>query len=174
MGKCFTQLTTPESEQWLKNASMSWNVFKPKKTRKIWGNTGSFDLIITMKYKHLPFLVPNFFLAGLVFLSLSVNVVLADTLRQQTVNLHKGWNAVFLQVNPTNDSPANCFQGTPVTLVAQFVGNIAGVQYVQNPSTNSVNRQGGWLVWYAPSRPDAFLTQLFALSGNTSYLVYLT
>ena len=125
-----------------------------------------------MKYNRFVAGLPSVLLVGLVFLSLSANVVLANTLRQQTVGLHKGWNAIFLQIDPTNASPADCFQGTPVTLVAQFVGNASVVQYVQNPSTNGISRQSGWLVWYAPGRPDAFLTQLFSLSGNTSYLVY--
>lgn len=138
----------------------------------MWAVEGLSRLIITMKYNRFVAGLPVVLWAGLVFLSMSANVVFASTLRQQTVTLHKGWNAVFLQVDPTNASPADCFQGTPVTLVAQFVGNASGIQYVQNPSTNSVNRQSGWLVWYAPNRPDAFLTQLFALSGNASYLIY--
>ena len=99
-----------------------------------------------MKYNRFVAGLPSVLLVGLVFLSLSANVVLANTLRQQTVGLHKGWNAIFLQIDPTNASPADCFQGTPVTLVAQFVGNASVVQYVQNPSTNSISRQSGWLV----------------------------
>ena len=146
--------------------------FHSKQARNQWVYAGLYSFIITMKYNRLLAGLPSCLLAGLVFLSLSSNVVWADTLRQQVVSLHKGWNAVFLQVDPTNASPADCFQGTPVTMVAQFIGNASGVQFVQNPSTNSINRQGGWLVWYAPSRPDSFLTQLFALSGNASYLIY--
>ena len=111
-------------------------------------------------------------LLGLVALTGFVSLASADTTRLQTVSLHQGWNAVFLQVTPTNGSPSGCFHGTPVTMVAAYVGNGSGVQFVQNPSTNSLNRQNGWLVWYAPGRPDAFLTQLFELNGNHAYLVY--
>ncbi|MCX6895683.1 MAG: hypothetical protein NTZ16_09350 [Verrucomicrobia bacterium] len=105
-------------------------------------------------------------------LILSGPVVSADSLRSQTINLHKGWNAVFLQVEPTNSQVADGCRGTPITMVASYVGDGLAVQYVQNPTTNNINQQNGWLVWYAPTRPDAFLTRLFNLTGNKAYLVY--
>jgi hypothetical protein len=86
--------------------------------------------------------------------------------------LHKGWNAVYLQVDPTNSKPNECFQGTPVSVVASYVGNGSAVQYVQNPTTNSVTKNNGWSAWYAPGRPDAFLTQLFNLNANNAYLIF--
>ena len=95
----------------------------------------------------------------------------ADALRTQTVSLHKGWNAVFLQVDPTNASPSDCFRGTPISIVALYSGSKA-VQYVQNPTTNNLNPSHGWSVWYADARPDAFLTSLFSISGNNAYLIY--
>ena len=108
--------------------------------------------------------------APLLFLSLAVNFAAADITRVQTLSLHKGWNAVFLEVTPTNPSPAACFQGTPVTMAAAFTGDGKSIQFV--PSSVSVNQQNGWDVWYAPSRADAFLTSVFALVGNKSYLLY--
>lgn len=121
-----------------------------------------------MKYKR--------FVAGfagqLSLLILAANLAAADTVRVQTINLHKGWNAVFLQVDPTNPKPADCFAGTPVTIAAAFTGADKSVQFVQNPSTNTLSRKNGWRAWYAPSRPDAFLTQIFQLIGNRPYLLY--
>lgn len=99
-------------------------------------------------------------------------VVRAESLRTQTISLHPGWNAVYLQVEPTNSKPADCFQNTPVSMVASYVGNGSAVQYVQNPSTNNINQNNGWTVWYAAGRPDAFLTQLFSFSANQAYLIY--
>ena len=96
----------------------------------------------------------------------------ADLMRTQVVSLHQGWNAVFLQVDPARPKPADCFQGTPVSMVAAYVGNGSAVQYVQNPATNSVSSKNGWSVWYAPSRSDAFLTTLFQLNANNAYLIY--
>lgn len=118
----------------------------------------------------------NRFLAGIAgqlsLLILTVNLAGADIVRVQTINLHKGWNAIFLQVDPTNPKPADCFAGTPVTIAAAFTGADRSVQFVQNPSTNNFAHQKGWSVWYAPSRPDAFLTKIFQLSGNKPYLLY--
>src|SRR5258708_4661851 len=102
---------------------------------------GSFS--ITMKY--------NRFLAGftghLLFLSLVVNLASADITRVQTINLHTGWNAVFLAVDPTDPKPADCFQGTPVTIAAAFTGAGQKVQFVQNPSPNNLTHKKGWSVW---------------------------
>jgi len=120
---------------------------------------------------------PDFFysprlLCVLVLTWLSVSPMLADIQRTQTLALHKGWNAVFLSVDPTNSKTAECFQGTPISMVASYVGDQTAVQFVQNPSTNTLTPANGWNVWYAPERPDAFLSQLAALSANRAYLVY--
>ena len=116
-------------------------------------------------------LLPKFI--GLILLVvLTDTVVKAENIHTQTVSLHRGWNAVSLQVDPTNSKPADCFRGTPVSIVASYVADGAVVQYVQNPTTNNVNKDNGWAVWYAPDRPDAFLTRLFSLNANNAYLIY--
>lgn len=107
-----------------------------------------------------------------VLILLTALAVRAESVRTQTVNLHKGWNAVCLQIDPTNSKPAECFRGTPIAIAASYVGDGAAVQYVQNPTTNNVNKDNGWLVWYASDRPDAFLTRLFNLDANHAYLIY--
>ena len=52
----------------------------------------------------------------------SVFSLQADMIRTQSITLHKGWNAVYLQVDPTNSKPAACFQGTPVSIAASYIG----------------------------------------------------
>ncbi len=96
----------------------------------------------------------------------------ADVMRTQSIALHRGWNAVFLQVAPTNSKPSDCFQGTPVTIAAAFTGADKSVQFVQNPSTNILTQKNGWDIWYATDRADAFLTSFFQLNGNKPYLLY--
>ena len=49
--------------------------------------------------------------------------------RTQSIALHKGWNAVFLQVDPATPKPADCFQGTPVTMAAAFTGAEKSLQF---------------------------------------------
>ena len=108
----------------------------------------------------------------LVILGSVADLARADLTRTQTIQLHAGWNAVFLEVDPTNSQVAACFQGAPVTMVAAYTGPSKSVQFVQNPPTNSVTPQNGWDIWYAGGRPDAFLTSFYELAGNQSYMIY--
>jgi len=108
--------------------------------------------------------------APILFFNLFVNCAIADITRTQTLSLHKGWNAVFLEVTPTNGSPDVLFQGTPVTMAAAFTGTDKSIQFI--PSSASINQQNGWDVWYASSRVDSFLTSMFMLIGNKPYLLY--
>lgn len=96
---------------------------------------------------------------------------LADVTRTQTLNLQKGWNAVFLQVCPTNADPAAVFGNLPVTVAATFFPKNTPVQFVSDPSKTSWKKEG-WGVWYAPGRSDAFLSTLFTVLGNRGYLLY--
>jgi len=95
----------------------------------------------------------------------------ADSSRTQTFQLHQGWNSVFVEVTPANQDPALVFGSTPITMVATFFAVNRPVQFIQNPSAIGWNREG-WGVWYAPSRPDSFLSSLHAINGNRAYLVY--
>ena len=108
----------------------------------------------------------------MLWLNLAVTLASASTVRVQTISLHKGWNAVFVEVEPVNPKPADCFQGTPVTVAAAFTGADKTVEFVQNPSTNNLTRQNGWDVWYPANRADGFLTSLFQIAGNKPYLLY--
>jgi hypothetical protein len=125
---------------------------------------------------HLKFMRYHRLLTGLAgcFLILNLTAIRAqaDITRVQTIQLQPGWNSIFLEVDPLDPKPSDLFQGTPVTIVAAYTAVDKSVQYVQNPSTNSLTQRNGWDVWYSPSRPDAFLTRLFTLNGNKPYLLY--
>lgn len=110
----------------------------------------------------------KFFTILILFVSF---VVRADTLRTQTIALHKGWNAIYLEVAPTNSSPAAVFTNTPVSIAAVYFGGDSPVQFIQNPGSISWKKDG-WAVWYAPARPDGFLATLFSINGNQAYLVF--
>ena len=91
--------------------------------------------------------------------------------RTQTVDLKAGWNAVFLEVEPANPEPAAVFAGTPVDMAASFFARAGSAQYITDPAANLYKR-AGWGVWYAPERPDAFLSTLHAVHGQRGYLVH--
>ena len=113
----------------------------------------------------------SFFTVSLIVLGWANNSR-ADWQRTQTISLHPGWNSVFIEVDPNNPKPVDFFQGTPVTIAAAFTGADKTVQFVQDPSTNSITHNNGWDVWYAPTRVDGFLTSLFQIVGNKPYLLY--
>ncbi len=94
----------------------------------------------------------------------------AGATRQQTVQLRKGWNAVFLEVTPQETEPAAVFAGSPVDIVAAFSGPLTSAQFMTDPGAN-LFRLAGWSVWYADSRPDAFLKSLHAINGQQGYLI---
>ncbi|MBP7010323.1 MAG: hypothetical protein KBC66_11045 [Kiritimatiellae bacterium] len=107
----------------------------------------------------------------LALMSLAVGSAQAQTARIQQVELVPGWNAIYLEVDPTVSDPARLFAGTPVSIAAAHTMPDSGAQFVGNPSADLLQAYG-WSVWYAPERPDAFLTTLFGISGAASYLLF--
>jgi len=95
----------------------------------------------------------------------------AQALRSQVVALVPGWNAVYLEVDPAVSDPSALFAGTPVGVVASHVAPKRGAQFVRDPSADMLSTYD-WHVWYAPARPDAFLTSLHSVYGARAYLMY--
>lgn len=91
--------------------------------------------------------------------------------RTQVISLTKGWNSVFLEVQPEDLDPAEAFSGVPVDIVASHYNPNQPTQFVSDPAAD-LFRETGWNVWYAPERPDAFLTTLFAIYGPRAYLIH--
>lgn len=98
---------------------------------------------------------------------------LAGNDRVQVIALKAGWNAVFVEVEPAATAPADIMAGLPVDIVASFYDPGTAPQFVSNPSAN-LFREAGWGTWYAPSRPDSFLSSLYAVYGQRAYLVHAT
>lgn len=97
----------------------------------------------------------------------------ADWTRTQTIQLQKGWNAVFLEVDPAVDDPDEVFAGLPVDLVATFYGRASSIQYIKDPDEADWKREG-WHKWLPPDAPDAFLKNLYRLHANQGYLIRAT
>jgi hypothetical protein len=117
-------------------------------------------------------MTPNWKVLGLLSIAVALGPGLArgESLRTQTLQLHRGWNAVYLEVIPTNPAPASVFAGTPVSVVATFLGTATTVQFIRDPSAIGWKKEG-WGVWYAPRRPDSFLSTLHTVGGNRAYLI---
>lgn len=90
---------------------------------------------------------------------------------EQILPLQAGWNAVFLEVAPGDATPSAVFAGTPVDIVARYFPRPSSVQYISDPADGPWN-EPGWGVWYAPTRPEAIVSSLYAIHGNRAYLVH--
>src|SRR5689334_13930156 len=66
---------------------------------------------------------------------LVAQVTSAEISRTQTITIHRGWNAVYLQVSPTNRDPSAVFANTPFDIVGTYFPVEKAVQYIQNPSS---------------------------------------
>jgi hypothetical protein len=108
---------------------------------------------------------------GWLFLWNSASEGLASTLRTQTIQLQKGWNAVFLEVYPDDSAPSVIFADTPVDIAAATFTRNVSAQFMIDPGTD-LFRQAGWGVWYGEHRPDAFLRTLHAIYGQQAYLIH--
>jgi hypothetical protein len=97
----------------------------------------------------------------------------AGTLRTQTINLQLGWNAVFLEVQPTNAHPTNVFRNLPVQTVAWFQRGGLDSQYLRNPG-DAPWRSEGWSVWHAPDQTGAIVSDLHSIRGGQAYLLRST
>src|SRR5436190_10625166 len=91
----------------------------------------------------------------------------------QTITLHPGWNSVYLEVQPSNNTANAVFGSLRVASVWTRAERLSSVDYIQNASEAAFN-QAGWLGWFHPSRPEAFLNTLHSVQANRAYLVNST
>jgi len=101
----------------------------------------------------------------------TLSVAAVAQTRTQVVALEKGWNAVWLEVQPADASPTDVFAGAQVDIVAGFSKPVSEAQFTKNATVN-VQSLAGWNVWYAPHRADAPLSRLHQLTADMGYLVH--
>jgi hypothetical protein len=102
---------------------------------------------------------------------LTAAAVRSAPLLEQSIELHPGWNAVFLEVTPEPNDMDSVFQDLPVSSVWHWSGGDVGVQFIQDPGEELID-VAGWHVWFPPSRGEPeFLNSLFAVLANRAYLI---
>ena len=89
----------------------------------------------------------------------------------QSITLHPGWNAVYLEVQPALRTPGIVFQNLPVESVWTWYDRGTSVEFIRNPS-EGLWAQPGWSV-YAKSPDKAAANNLFAVFANRAYLIKL-
>ena len=88
----------------------------------------------------------------------------------QTITLKPGWNAVYLEVQPTPNDCDAIFDGVQVESVWDFSKEVATVQFVDNPS-DLLPKQPDWLVWFPSDSPNRVTQNLFVLIAGRSYMI---
>lgn len=114
---------------------------------------------------------PHFFFACVLALLLAAPAAPAADMTQ-TITLKPGWNAIHVTLVPNDKEIATVFAGIPVRSVWRWIPGKNEAQFIRDPSEGLENIEG-WFAWFPEPRPDALLTNLFSIDGNTSYLVRL-
>ncbi len=99
------------------------------------------------------------------------DVALAAPTMTQTFDLHPGWNAIFLEVQPADTRPTVVFNNPAIESVWSWLDRDAPVIFVKNPQENFESQPG----WYGarlndPTSPP-YLNNLHAIIPNQPYMV---
>jgi hypothetical protein len=89
---------------------------------------------------------------------------------QQVVDLHVGWNAVYLYVQPTVAAPDTLFAGQPIEQVTVWVPGRARVASLTDPDAVPT-KSPEWHVWHPPGHPAAFLNTLMQVQARRGMLI---
>ncbi len=88
----------------------------------------------------------------------------------QTIVLQPGWNAVFLEVQPYNNTCDAVFRDVPIKSVWAWNQRYTSAQYVRDPS-ELVPESPEWLTYFPKNSARSFLTDLYAVHGASAYLI---
>ena len=102
----------------------------------------------------------------------SINSLAATATMQQTLELHPGWNAVNIVVQPTDNSIETIFSGIPIESVWRWIPKDIGKDFILDPAEGLLSLDG-WFGYFPEPRPDAFLSNLYTITANTAYLIKL-
>ena len=91
----------------------------------------------------------------------------------QTFSLRAGWNSIWLEVQPANNSISNVFAGLPVASVWTYLTPDSTVQFIRDQNEVPFN-EPNWGRYFPAGQPESFLTSLFAVHAHRAYLVKLT
>ena len=91
---------------------------------------------------------------------------------EETMELAKGWNAVYLESTPTNTVCADFFVGAPVTRVASYYSDAySSTRQIADDGTEIAQKPLSYYVWL-PN--DEVASTMTTLVGGNVYLIYAT
>jgi hypothetical protein len=89
---------------------------------------------------------------------------------EQTLHLTPGWNAVYLEVQPEDNSCAAVFQDVPIESVWFWNRTFNPKQFVKDPN-QLLPENPDWLTYFPVDSPKSFLTDLHAVFAGKAYLI---
>ena len=116
--------------------------------------------------------LPQWFLLPLLFLAF-VATAPGQTYRQTFANLRPGWNALWVEVEPTNNAIDVVFSGQPVEAVWSYVDKSSTADFIQNANELPFNNPA-WVRYFPTNNPRSVIRTLFTINANRAYLVKLT
>ncbi len=91
----------------------------------------------------------------------------------QSLTLRPGWNSVWLEVQPTDNSVEAVFGGLPLESVWTYQARLSAVQFIEDPAEPVWNRSS-WRVFVPTNRFESFQNNLFTVQAHRPYLVHIT
>jgi hypothetical protein len=123
---------------------------------------------MTSKRSRTAWLVSTFALLVLAGGARSGSAAVAE--HTQTFVLQPGWNSVFLEVRPEDNSAEAVFGGLPLASAWTWNPAAPKVEFIENP-TEQLTPNPQWLGYFPWPRPESILTNLFAVQANRAYLL---
>lgn len=110
----------------------------------------------------------------ILFLLLIINfsTYAATATMQQEITLKPGWNAINVELEPEDNNIRTIFSGVPIASVWRWIPKNIGKDFITDPAEGLLSIDG-WYGYFPEPRPEAFLSNLYTISVNTSYLVKL-
>ena len=97
----------------------------------------------------------------------------ASPLQTQTINLQAGWNAVYLEVAPTNSRPEFLFSGLPMASAWAFQEKVRSVDFIQDPAEPVWNLER-WAFYIPTNKLESAANRLSGILGNQPYLINMS
>jgi hypothetical protein len=91
----------------------------------------------------------------------------------QTFNLRAGWNAIWLELEPTSNGTGSVLTNLPLSSIWTYLPNANRVHFIRDQTEASFN-DPAWLRYFPAGRPEAFANNLFAMHAGSAYLVKVT
>ena len=90
----------------------------------------------------------------------------------QEFTLQPGWNAVFLNVQPTANTMQDVFGGLPISSIWRWADPKSGPQFITDQS-ESLMDTAKWQIFLPTNRVESFQNNLFRVFRHAAYLVKL-